>query len=214
MIVGIIGSGGREHAICQMLKTSKKVSELYCFPGNAGTSKIAKNIKLDINDFEKLKNFILNKKIELVIIGPEKPLVNGIVDYLEKFGIKVFGPNKIASQLEGSKIFTKEICKKYNIPTAKFGVFNNIKEANQFLKESTHPIVIKSDNLASGKGVYICNNEKDSINAIKEIFDGKFGPAKNVLIEEFLNGEEMSFFIISDGISIQKFGTAQDHKRV
>jgi len=214
MIVGIIGSGGREHAICQMLKTSKKVSELYCFPGNAGTSKIAKNIKLDINDFEKLKNFIINKKIELVIIGPEKPLVNGVVDYLEKFGIKVFGPNKIASQLEGSKIFTKEICKKYNIPTAKFGVFNNIKEANQFLKESTHPIVIKSDNLASGKGVYICNNEKDSINAVKEIFDGKFGPAKNVLIEEFLNGEEMSFFIISDGISIQKFGTAQDHKRV
>ena len=214
MIVGIIGSGGREHAICQMLKYSKKVSELYCFPGNAGTSKIAKNIKLDIDDFEKLKNFILNKKIELVIIGPEKPLVNGVVDYLEKFGIKVFGPNKIASQLEGSKIFTKEICKKYNIPTAKFGVFNNIKEANQFLKESTHPIVIKSDNLASGKGVYICNNEKDSINAVKEIFDGKFGPAKNVLIEEFLNGEEMSFFIISDGISIQKFGTAQDHKRV
>ena len=214
MIVGIIGSGGREHAICQMLNYSKKVSELYCFPGNAGTSKIAKNIELDINDFEKLKNFILNKKINLVIVGPEKPLVNGIVDYLEKFGIKVFGPNKIASQLEGSKIFTKEICKKYDIPTAKFGVFNNFIEANQFLKKSTHPIVIKSDNLASGKGVYICNNEKDSINAAKEIFDGKFGTAKNILIEEFLNGEEMSFFIISDGISIQNFGTAQDHKRV
>ena len=214
MIVGIIGSGGREHAICQMLNYSKKVSELYCFPGNAGTSKIAKNIELDTNDFEKLKNFILNKKINLVIVGPEKPLVNGIVDYLEKFGIKVFGPNKIASQLEGSKIFTKEICKKYDIPTAKFGVFNNVIEANQFIKKSTHPIVIKSDNLASGKGVYICNNEKDSINAAKEIFDGKFGTAKNILIEEFLNGEEMSFFIISDGISIQNFGTAQDHKRV
>ena len=214
MIVGIIGSGGREHAICQMLNYSKKVSELYCFPGNAGTSKIAKNIELDTNNFEKLKNFILNKKINLVIVGPEKPLVNGIVDYLEKFGIKVFGPNKIASQLEGSKIFTKEICKKYDIPTAKFGVFNNVIEANQFIKKSTHPIVIKSDNLASGKGVYICNNEKDSINAAKEIFDGKFGTAKNILIEEFLNGEEMSFFIISDGISIQNFGTAQDHKRV
>tara|TARA_B100000963_G_scaffold115567_1_gene100643 strand:+ start:74 stop:1339 length:1266 start_codon:yes stop_codon:yes gene_type:complete len=214
MIVGIIGSGGREHAICQMLNYSKKVSELYCFPGNAGTSKIAKNIELDTNNFEKLKNFILNKKINLVIVGPEKPLVNGIVDYLEKFGIKVFGPNKIASQLEGSKIFTKEICKKYDIPTAKFGVFNNVIEANQFVKKSTHPIVIKSDNLASGKGVYICNNEKDSINAAKEIFDGKFGTAKNILIEEFLNGEEMSFFIISDGISIQNFGTAQDHKRV
>ena len=214
MIVGIIGSGGREHAICHMLKNSKKVSELYCFPGNAGTSKIAKNVELNTDDFEKLKNFILKKKIELIIIGPEKPLVNGLVDYLEKFNIKVFGPNKIASQLEGSKIFTKKICEKNGIPTAKFGIFNNINEASQFLKKTKHPIVIKSDNLASGKGVYICNNEGDSINAVKEIFEGKFGIAKSVLIEEFLNGEEMSFFIISDGVSFKSFGTAQDHKRV
>ncbi len=214
MIVGIIGSGGREHAICQMLKNSKKISELYCFPGNAGTSKIAKNVKLDIDDFVKLKNFILKQKIELIIVGPEKPLVNGIVDYLEKFNIKVFGPNKIASQLEGSKIFTKKICEENGIPTAKFGIFNKVDEASQFLKKTKHPIVIKSDNLASGKGVYICDNEKDSINAVKEIFEGKFGIAKSVLIEEFLNGEEMSFFIISDGVSFQSFGTAQDHKRV
>ncbi len=214
MIVGIIGSGGREHAICTMLKNSKKVSELYCFPGNAGTSKIAKNIELNVDDFKKLKDFIVEKKIELVIIGPEKPLVNGLVDYLEDFKIKVFGPNKIASQLEGSKIFTKKICEKYDIPTAKFGIFNNNDSAIKFLKKSKYPIVIKADNLASGKGVYICDNEKESVNAVKEIFEGKFGLAKNVLIEEFLNGEEMSFFVISDGISVQKFGTAQDHKRV
>ncbi len=214
MIVGIIGSGGREHALCQMLKRSRKVTKIYCFPGNAGTSKIAKNIKLDLNDFELLKNYILREKIELVVVGPEKPLVDGIVDYLEKFNIKIFGPNKLAAQLEGSKIFTKKICEKYKIPTAKFGVFESINEAKQFIKKTIHPIVIKSDNLASGKGVYICNNEKDSTNAIKEIFGGKFGVAKNVLIEEFLKGEEMSFFVISDGVSIQKFGTAQDHKRV
>ena len=114
MIVGIIGSGGREHAICETLKKSKKIDKLYCFPGNAGTAKVAKNIDIDLEDFEKLKNFILENKIDLVVVGPEKPLVDGIVDYLEKFKIKVFGPNKIASQLEGSKIFTKKICKKYN----------------------------------------------------------------------------------------------------
>ena len=214
MIVGIIGSGGREHAICTKLKNSQKVSEIYCFPGNAGTSKIAKNIELNTDDFEKLKDFIIEKKIELVVIGPEKPLVNGLVDYLENFKIKVFGPNKVASQLEGSKIFTKKICEKYNIPTAEFGIFDNINSANEFLKKSKYPIVIKADNLASGKGVYVCDNNKESAYAVKEIFEGKFGKAKNVLIEEFLNGEEMSFFVISDGISIQNFGTAQDHKRV
>ena len=149
-----------------------------------------------------------------MVVGPEKPLVDGLVDYLEKFKIKVFGPNKLASQLEGSKIFTKKICEKYNIPAAKFGVFNNIKDANKFLRKSNHPIVIKADNLASGKGVYICENLNESYNAVKEIFDGKFGIANNVLIEEFLKGEEMSFFVISDGISIKNFDTAQDHKRV
>ena len=214
MNVGIIGSGGREHAICHTIKKSKKVKKIYCFPGNAGTSNIATNIDLNINDFEKLKDFILEKKIELVIVGPEKPLVDGIVDYLEKFKIKAFGPNKIASQLEGSKIFTKKICKDFNIPTAKFGIFQNEIEAKKYLIQSKYPIVIKADNLASGKGVYICENEAQSLNAVKEIFAGKFGKAENVLIEEFLKGEEMSFFVISDGKTIQNFGTAQDHKRV
>jgi len=214
MIVGVIGSGGREHAICEFLNRSKKIKKLYCFPGNAGTAKIAINVEIDTNDFEGFKDYVLMNKIELVIVGPEKPLVDGLVDYLEKFKIKVFGPNKLASKLEGSKIFTKRICEKYNIPSAKFGVFENINEANNFLKKSNHPIVIKADNLASGKGVYICENLNESYDAVKEIFDGKFGIANNVLIEEFLKGEEMSFFVISDGISIKNFDTAQDHKRV
>ena len=214
MIVGVIGSGGREHAICELLKRSKKVNKIYCFPGNAGTSKIADNVNIDTNNFEIFKDYILKNKIELVVVGPEKPLVDGLVDYLQKFEIKVFGPNKLASQLEGSKIFTKKICEKYNIPSAKFGVFHNIDDANNFLKKSSHPIVIKADNLASGKGVYICDNVEESSKAVKEVFEGKFGKTNKVLIEEFLKGEEMSFFIISDGISIQNFGTAQDHKRV
>ena len=214
MNIGIIGSGGREHAICKNLKQSKRINKIYCFPGNAGTARIAENISLDLDNFKYIKNFVLEKNIELVIVGPEQPLVNGIVDYLEKFKIKVFGPNKIASQLEGSKIFTKQICEKFNIPTAKFGVFENKIEAKKFLLKSNYPIVIKADNLASGKGVYICYDEDQSIKAIDEVFNGKFGIAKNLLIEEFLEGEEMSYFIISDGKNIKNFQTAQDHKRV
>ena len=214
MKVGIIGSGGREHAICQSIKSSTKVKKIYCFPGNAGTDEIAVNINLDLNNFENLKNFILKEKINLIIVGPEKPLVDGLVDYLEEFNIKVFGPNKFASQLEGSKIFTKKLCQKFKIPTAKFGVFNDKTESKEFLKKSNFPIVIKADNLASGKGVYICTTNIEANIAIDEIFDGKFGKAKNLLIEEFLDGEEMSFFVLSDGITIKNFGTAQDHKRV
>ncbi|MDC2970265.1 phosphoribosylamine--glycine ligase [Candidatus Pelagibacter sp.] len=214
MKVGIVGSGGREHALCAILRKSSEISEIFCFPGNAGTSTIAQNINLDANNFEDLKNFILKQKIDLMIIGPEKPLVEGIVDYFEKHKIKVFGPNKIAAQLEGSKIFTKKICQKYKIPTAKFGIFQNKIDSKKYLEGWNYPAVIKADNLASGKGVYICNNQKESDTAINEIFDGKFGEAKNILIEEFLEGEEMSFFIISDGKTFKCFGTAQDHKRV
>ena len=214
MKVGIIGSGGREHAICESLKKSNKIKEIYCFPGNAGTEKIAINIDLDIDNFEKLKNFILENNIELIVIGPEKPLVNGLSDYLKKFNIKVFGPNKIASQLEGSKIFTKELCKKFNIPTAKFGIFKNRDNAKKYLTDVKFPTVIKADNLASGKGVYICNNKNEAYVAIDEIFNGKFGKAEKLLIEEFLIGEEMSFFTIHDGKVFKNFETAQDHKRV
>ena len=214
MKVGIIGSGGREHAICLSLIQSKNVKKVYCIPGNGGTSKIAKNINIEIDDFEKIKNFFLEEKIDLVVVGPEKPLVDGIVDFLENYNIKVFGPNKLASQLEGSKIFTKKICEKYKIPTAKFGIFKNSDEAKKIINNCDFPLVVKADGLAAGKGVYICENIKQSILAVKEIFDGKFGEASKILIEEFLNGEEMSFFIISDGKNFKTFGTAQDHKRV
>ena len=214
MKVGIIGSGGREHAICQSLKISNKFTEIFCFPGNAGTSPLAQNINLDLDNFERVKNYILEKKIDLIIIGPEKPLVDGLVDYLERFKIKVFGPNKIASQLEGSKIFTKELCQKYKIPTANFRICKNKFDAKEFLENTNYPIVVKADNLASGKGVYICENKTEALNAVKEIFDGKFGKANKLLIEEFLKGEEMSFFTIHDGQIFKNFGTAQDHKRV
>ncbi len=214
MKVGIIGSGGREHSICESIKKSKNVEKIYCFPGNAGTENIAQNINLNLDDFETLKNFIIESQIDLIIVGPEKPLVNGIVDYLEKFNINVFGPNKTASQLEGSKIFTKQLCEKFKIPTAKFGIYKNREDAKKFLNKSIFPIVIKADNLASGKGVYICKNQTESLQAIDEIFDGKFGKAEKILIEEFLIGEEMSFFTIHDGKVYKNFNTAQDHKRV
>ena len=214
MNVGIIGSGGREHAITFSLSKSKKIGKIFCMPGNAGTENIAKNIKVDISDFKKIEEEVKKNNIELLIIGPEKPLVDGIVDFFQDTNIKVFGPNKAASQLEGSKIFTKKICEKYKIPTAKFGIFQNIKESKNYLEKSNYPIVIKADGLASGKGVYINKNKDEAFKAINEIFNGKFGEAKNVLIEEFLDGEEMSFFIITDGNHIENFETAQDHKRV
>ena len=210
----IIGSGGREHALCRSLKNSNNTNKIYCIPGNAGTSLIAENKSIDLKDFEQIKDFIKKKEIDIVLVGPEQPLVDGIVDYLERYKIKVFGPSKSASQLEGSKIFTKNLCKKYNIPTANFGIFKNSEDANKFLEKCNLPIVIKADGLASGKGVYICNSKDEGLTAIREIFEGKFGLAEKILIEEFLDGEEMSFFIISDGKNYKTFGTAQDHKRV
>ena len=214
MKVGIIGSGGREHAMCQSIKKSPKIEKIYCFPGNAGTSELAENIEIDICDFVKIKEFSISNKISLIIVGPEKPLVDGIVDFFKNTKIDVFGPDKISSQLEGSKIFTKKICEEYKIPTAKFGIFENSGKAIAFLDKTEFPLVVKADGLASGKGVYICENKGSADIAIKEIFNGKFGVAKNVLIEEFLIGEEMSYFIISDGKEIKSFETAQDHKRV
>ena len=214
MKIAILGSGGREHAIAYAISKSKKIEKIFCLPGNAGTDIIAENIIIDINNFEKVYNFLKKEKINFVVVGPEQPLVDGIVDYLQKFNIKVFGPNKMSSQLEGSKIFTKNLCKKYNIPTADFGTFKTKEDTIKFLKKANHPIVIKADNLASGKGVYICRNLDESTNAVEEIFGGKFGYAENILVEEFLEGEEMSYFIISDGKDFKSFGTAQDHKRV
>ena len=214
MKIAILGSGGREHAIAESISKSKNLKKLYCIPGNAGTNLIAENIDIDLNDFSKIGKFAKDKNINIIIVGPEKPLVDGIADFLEKKKIKVFGPNKFCAQLEGSKTFTKLICKKYNIPTANFNIFKKKEDTINFLKNSKFPIVIKADGLAAGKGVYICENFEESSNAVMEIFNGKFGIAKQILIEEFLRGDEMSYFVISDGKHFKNFNTAQDHKRV
>ena len=214
MKIAILGSGGREHALALKILESNKTEKIYCIPGNAGTSNIGENIELDLKNFEEIKNFVKSSKIDLVIVGPEQPLVDGIVNYLENHDIKTFGPDEISSQLEGSKIFTKKICEKYKIPTAKFGIFNNISDSIFFIEKASYPLVVKADGLAAGKGVYICEKKDDAINATNEIFGGKFGKAENILFEEFLIGEEMSFFVISDGNTFKTFQTAQDHKRV
>ena len=214
MNIVILGSGGREHALCQKISLSKKVKKIYSIPGNAGTSDISENINLPLNDVNKIDEFIKDKNIDLIVVGPEQPLVDGVVDFFEKKNINIFGPNKIASQLEGSKIFTKKLCEKYKIPSAKFGIFESAENAQNFVSESNFPLVVKADGLAAGKGVYICKDLESAKFAISEIFNGKFGKANNVLIEEFLEGEEMSFFTIHDGNTFKNFETAQDHKRV
>ena len=214
MNIGIIGSGGREHSICFKLKQSSLVNKIYCIPGNAGTSEISENLNIDINNFEKIYREIKNKDIKLLIVGPEVPLVNGIVDYFQKKNIKVFGPDRNASRLEGSKLFMKKICKDFNIPTAKYEEITSENQAKKIINNFNFPIVVKSDGLAAGKGVTICKNKKEAIKDILEILNGKFKSSKKVIIEEFLKGEEASYFIISDGKNYLPIGTAQDHKRI
>ena len=214
MNIALIGSGGREHAICHKLHDSKLTNKIYCIPGNAGTSEIASNLDVDFLDFKKLLITIKFYKIDLVIIGPELPLVKGIVNFLNKNKIKVFGPNQYASQLEGSKSFVKSLCRKYNIPTAGFKICKNIKNVKEFLQTNNFPIVVKADGLAAGKGVAICNSKKQVENFSKEIFSGKFKTSKKLVLEEFLKGEEVSYFLIVDKNSFKFFGSAQDHKRV
>ncbi|MDA9721386.1 phosphoribosylamine--glycine ligase [Candidatus Pelagibacter sp.] len=214
MKIAIIGSGGREHALVHQLSKSKKLTKIYSIPGNAGTEEISINIDLNLDNFQDLYNFIKKEQIELVIVGPEKPLVDGLVDFLDSKNIKVFGPRKKIAKLEGSKIFTKKICKKFNIPTARFKICESREDSFTFLSSFNFPLVVKADVLAAGKGVYICQDIGEAKTAVNEIFDGKFGKADQLLIEEFLEGDEMSFFIISDGNSYKTFNTAQDHKRV
>ena len=214
MNLAVIGSGGREHAICFKLKQSEKVNKLICIPGNAGTEDIAKNIKIDLTNFDKIYEEIKNYNIDLVIVGPEQPLVDGLVDYLKNKKVKVFGPDKFSSQLEGSKAFMKNLCKKHKIPTANFGVFEDIQSATKFIKTNRLPIVVKADGLAAGKGVSICPTASDAEIKVKEILNGKFESSKKVILEEFIEGEEISYFLIVDKNSYHFFGTAQDHKRV
>ena len=214
MNLAVIGSGGREHAICYKLKKSSKIKKLLCIPGNAGTQKIAENVKEDISNFAALYQVIKKKNIDIVIVGPEQPLVDGLVDYLIEKKVRVFGPNKFASQLEGSKAFMKKLCKKNNIPTANFGVFDNFDDASIFIKKNKAPIVVKADGLAAGKGVSICTSIEEALKNTKEILEGKFKSSHQVVLEEFLEGEELSYFAIVDENSYHFFGSAQDHKRV
>ena len=214
MNLAVIGSGGREHSICYKLKKSNKIKKLICIPGNAGTKNIAQNVNEDISDFKAVYEILKREKIDIVIVGPEQPLVEGIVDYLNKKNIKVFGPNKFSSQLEGSKAFMKNLCKKYDIPTAKYGIFNKLNEAENFIRKIPTPIVVKADGLAAGKGVTICRSIDEALQKTKEILDGKFKSSKQVVIEEFLQGEELSYFVIVDKYTFHFFGSAQDHKKV
>ena len=214
MNIGLIGSGGREHALCKKINESKLVNKIFCFPGNAGTSKIATNIEVNILNFEKILELIKFFKISLVIVGPEEPLVMGIVNYLRKNKIKVFGPSKYAAKLEGSKAFMKKLCAQNEIPTAKFKICIREKQVKDFLKSCNYPVVVKADGLAAGKGVTICKTRKQVIEITSKIFKGKFKSSKKVVLEEFLEGEEVSYFVIVDNKDFKFFGTAQDHKRV
>ncbi len=214
MNIALIGSGGREHALCHKLHESTIVKKIICIPGNAGTSSIALNININILDFKKILRLIKYHKIDLVVVGPEEPLVKGIVDFLIKNEIKVFGPTKFSAKLEGSKAFMKTLCAKYNIPTANFKVCNTKKHVTNSLKNFSLPLVVKADGLAAGKGVTICKTKKEVLDVSAEIFKGKFKSSKKVVLEEFLVGEEASFFLIVDKKDFKFFGSAQDHKRV
>ena len=214
MNIALIGSGGREDALCRKLKDSKNIDRIFCIPGNAGTAKIATNLNVNFLDFKLLLKTLKDNEIKMVIVGPEEPLVKGIVNFLEKNRIKAFGPNKYASQLEGSKAFMKSICKRYNIPTANFQICNNKKDFKNSINNFKLPVVVKADGLAAGKGVVICKTKKRAFEISKQIFKGKFKSSKKVVLEEFLEGEEASYFLVVDKKSFINFGTAQDHKKV
>ena len=218
MKILIIGSGGREHALAWKSSQDKNVSEVFVSPGNAGTALESKttNINLDLENFESIKNFCKEQDIELVIIGPEQPLVQGLSDYLNNHGIKSFGPSKGAAQLEGSKTFSKDFFIKYGIPTASYASFDNFKDAHNHLKEIDYPTVVKADGLAAGKGVIICQNEIEAENALESIFkDNAFGNAgSRVVIEDFLEGEEASFIAVVSKDKIIPLATSQDHKAI
>ena len=214
MNIALIGSGGREHALCRKLKDSKKINNIFCIPGNAGTAKMSTNLDINFLNFKLLLETLRSYKIKLVIVGPEEPLVKGVVNFLEKNKIKVFGPNKFASQLEGSKAFMKQICKKYKIPTANFKICKNKEDFKKSVNKFKLPIVVKADGLAAGKGVVICKTKQKAYEISNQIFKGKFESSKKVVLEEFLEGEEASYFLIVDKNSFVRFGTAQDHKKV
>ena len=214
----LIGSGGREHALAYKISQSQSLKKLYIIPGNPGTKNLGENVSLNPDDFESIISFCKEKKIDLVVIGPEKPLVNGLADVLRENNFIVFGPDKDAAAIEGYKTFAKYLMKKYNIPTAGYSEFTSsqISDAEDFLRKSNYPVVIKADGLAAGKGVIICNNIDDGLDTLNEMFvEKKFGPAgEKIIIEEFLTGEEASIFAITDGDNFICLPSSQDHKRI
>ncbi|MBO4374502.1 MAG: phosphoribosylamine--glycine ligase [Lachnospiraceae bacterium] len=215
MRVLIVGSGGREHAIALAVSKSPKVEKIYCCPGNAGIAQIAECADIKVMEFDKIVFHAKEKKVDLVIVGPDDPLVGGLVDALEEAGIRAFGPRRNAAIIEGSKAFSKELMKKYDIPTAQYATFDNAADALKYLDSAKFPTVLKADGLALGKGVLICNTLDEARNGIKEIMlDRKFGTAGNkVVIEEFLEGREVSVLTFCDGKTIKVMSSAQDHKR-
>ena len=215
MKVLIVGSGGREHAIATSVHKSSKVDKIYCAPGNAGIASIAECVPIGAMEFDKLTSFAKEKEIDLVIVGMDDPLVGGLVDELEAAGIRAFGPKKNAAILEGSKAFSKDLMKKYHIPTAAYETFDDPDQAIAYLETAEFPIVLKADGLALGKGVLICENKEQAIEGVRTIMqDKKFGSAGNrMVIEEFMTGREVSVLSFVDGKTIKIMSSAQDHKR-
>jgi phosphoribosylamine--glycine ligase len=216
MRILVIGGGGREHAILWALKKSDKVKELFCAPGNAGSAKLAECVPIAVSQFDELTAFAKDASIDLVFVGPDDPLADGIVDAFEAAGIPAFGPNKLAAEIEGSKIFMKDLLKKYNIPTAKYETFTDYETALSYLREQEVPIVIKADGLAAGKGVTVAFTREEAETALREaMVDKVFGDAGNqIVIEEFLEGQEMSILAFVDGETVKPMVPAQDHKPI
>jgi len=221
MNILVLGSGGREHAISWKLSQSKKINQLFIAPGNAGTSQVGTNVEISVNDFEAIADFALNNKVEMIVVGPEDPLVNGVYDYFKADNLKhisVVGPSKEAAQLEGSKEYAKEFMSRHNIPTAAYKSFtaNELEEAYGFLESLTPPFVLKADGLAAGKGVLILNDLQEAKDELKSMLvDSKFGSASaKVVIEEFLDGIELSVFVLTDGKDYKILPTAKDYKRI
>ncbi|WGS64701.1 phosphoribosylamine--glycine ligase [Marinitoga aeolica] len=216
MKVAVIGNGGREHAIAWKISQNPKIDKIYCIPGNGGTAVEKKCENVYIDNIDEIVNFAKKNNIELTIVGPEKYLVEGIVDEFKKNNLKIIGPDKEASKLEGSKIYAKNFAKKYGVQTAEYQFFNNIKEANEYIKNAKYPLVIKADGLAAGKGVIIAQNIKEAENALYDFMEKDIfvGAGKNIVVEEYLNGYEMSVFVLFDGYNYKIFQTAKDHKKI
>ena len=212
MKVLVIGSGGREHAICSKLSESTTVNELFAAPGNPGMAEVAENVSIAVDDSQALLKFITEESIDLVVVGPEYPLSLGVADEIRKIGVHVFGPSKAAAQLESSKAFAKEIMAAANVPTAGYEAFTDQEAAAVYLSSANYPLVIKADGLAAGKGVFICNNNEEANSALKQAFaDLK---STKVLVEDFLDGIEASFIVATDGETIIPFATSHDYKRL